>query len=85
MKRYKVVLSKTAEKELHKLPSNVISRIIPALKSLEEDPRPHGCKKLKGYTNLWRVREGNYRIIYSVDDIILLVDIREIGDRKDIY
>lgn len=85
MKRYTVVLTQTAEKELHKLPLRMIEKIVDALKSLEENPRPLGCKKLKGYKNLWRVRVGDYWIIYSVDDIILLVDIREVGHRKDIY
>ena len=85
MKSYKVVLSKTAEKDLYKLPSQIISKIIPVLQSLENNPRPVGCKKLKGFTNLWRVRIGNYRIIYAIEDVILLVDVREIGHRKDIY
>jgi mRNA interferase RelE/StbE len=85
MKRYTVVLTQTAEKELQKLPVRMIEKIIALLKSLEENPRPSGCKKLKGYKNLWRVRIGNYRIIYDIDDIILLVDVREIGHRKDIY
>lgn len=85
MKRYTVVLTQTAEKELQKLPVRMIEKIIALLKSLEENPRPSGCKKLKGYKNLWRVRIGNYRIIYDIDDIILLVDVREIGHRIDIY
>jgi len=85
MKRYQVVLSRSAEKELSALPGRAISKIIPVLKSLEDDPRPPGCKKLKGFTNLWRVRIGNYRAIYSIEDVILLVDIRDIGHRKDIY
>ena len=85
MKRYTVVVSQTAEKELHRLPTRTIERIVSVLKSLEENPRPAGSKKLKGYKNLWRVRVGDYRIIYAIEDVILLVDIREIGHRKDIY
>lgn len=85
MKIYEVVLSKTAEKNISKLPSIIIALIIPELELLAENPRPKGCKKLKGFSDLWRVRVGNYRIIYSIDDKILLVDIREIGHRKDIY
>jgi mRNA interferase RelE/StbE len=85
MSSYTVVLTKSAEKELHKLPSRVINRLISLLKSLEINPRPAGCKKLKGHKNLWRVRSGDYRIIYAIEDIILLVDVREIGNRKDIY
>lgn len=56
MKRYTVVITKTAEKELAQLPIKMIGKIAAALKSLEENPRPSGCKKLKGYKNLWRER-----------------------------
>jgi mRNA interferase RelE/StbE len=85
MNRYAVVLTQTAEKELQKLPSRIIEKIIAVLKSLEENPRPAGCKKLKGYKNLWRARMGDYRIIYAIEDVIMLIDVREIGHRKDIY
>ncbi len=85
MKSYCVVLSKTAEKNLNKLPNLIIAQIITVLKNLENEPRPVGCKKLKGFVNLWRVRIGNYRAIYSIEDTILLIDVREIGHRKDIY
>ncbi len=85
MKRYSVVLTKSAEKELYKLPLDVIPKIVSALKGLEENPRPEGCKKLKGFKNLWRIRIGNYRAIYSIEEIVLLVDVRDIGNRKDIY
>ena len=85
MKRYTVVFSKRAEKDIHKLPAFAVEKIIPAIISLEANPRPHGCKKLKGYTDLWRKRIGDYRVIYAIEDVILLVDIREIGNRKDIY
>ena len=85
MKQYQVVLSKTAEKELSKMSVKVVGKIIPVLLELANDPRPVGCKKLKGFDNLWRVRKGDYRAIYSIDDVISLIDIREIGHRKDIY
>ena len=85
MKRYTIVLTRTAEKELYKLPGKVIEKIVTVLKSFEENPRPAGCKKLKGYKNLWRARLGDYRIIYTIKEVISLVDVREIGDRKDIY
>jgi mRNA interferase RelE/StbE len=85
MKRYEVVISKRAEKDLHKLPDAVLEKIVPALIALEENPRPAGCKKLKGYTDLWRIRIGDYRAIYAIEDVILLVDVRAVGNRKDIY
>jgi mRNA interferase RelE/StbE len=85
MSHYAVVLTKSAEKELHKLPLAVIKKIVTVIGDLADNPRPVGCKKLKGFKNLWRVRMGNYRLIYAIDDIILLVEIRAVGDRKDIY
>ena len=85
MNRYTVVVTQTAEKELHKLPLRTIEKVVMLLKSLEENPRPAGCKKLKGYRNLWRIRVGDYRIIYAIEEVVLLVDVREIGHRKDIY
>ena len=85
MKRYTVVLTQTAEKNLHRLPGRVIEKIIGVLKTLEENPRPTGCKKLKGYKNLWRVRVGDYRLVYAIEAVIMLVDVREIGHRKDFY
>ncbi len=63
MNRYEVVFSKRAEKDLEKLPAKIVELIIVVVISLQENPRPNGCKKLKGYTDLWRIRVGNYRII----------------------
>ncbi|MGZ8558597.1 MAG: type II toxin-antitoxin system RelE family toxin [Chitinophagaceae bacterium] len=49
---------------------------------MEENPRPAGCKRLKGYPNLWRARVGDYRIIYAIEDIILLIDVRRSAIEK---
>jgi mRNA interferase RelE/StbE len=86
MKKYEVIISKAVGKEIRDFPKNEIGKIYSKMQSLADDPRPNGCKKLEGNTeNLWRVRSGDYRIIYSVDDVICIVDIRHIGNRKDIY
>ena len=85
MKSYKVVLTKSAEKSLGKIPNRLLTKIIQDLQNLEHNPRPKGCKKLVNLDNLWRIRIGDYRVIYSIDDVILLVDVREIGHRKEIY
>lgn len=83
---YRIQLSRTAEKELSVLPSNIIKKIVKAIDHLEINPRPAGCKKLKGTSEaLWRIRVGDYRIVYSIEDVLLIVDIRKIGHRKDIY
>ena len=83
---YKVVISRSAEKDLVKLPKKVLLPISNAIDALEEDPRPPGCKKLKGTTeSLWRIRVGDYRIIYAIADEVRIVDVRKVGHRKDIY
>jgi len=83
---YKIIISHSAEKDLEKLPTQAVRRIGKVIDELEEDPRPHGSKKLKGANeNIWRIRVGDYRIIYNIDDVIAIVDIRKVGHRKDIY
>ena len=83
---YKVVLSKPAEKTLFKYSEPLLSRLLKAIRKLESDPRPHGCKKLQGSSEtLWRIRIGDYRIIYSIEDKICIVDIREVGHRREVY
>lgn len=85
MSNYKINLKKSALKELHKLPNKEVIRISILIANLAIDPRPNGCKKLKGYKNLWRVRSGNYRLIYSIEDEILVIEILEVVNRKDAY
>lgn len=53
--------------------------------ALENDPRPSGCKKLKGEDNMWRIRSGIYRIIYTIEDNVLLVQVVRVAHRKESY
>ena len=86
MKKYQVLFSNLAAKELRHLPKEEIKRVYTKAKDLETDPRPSGCKKLVGEKeNIWRVRVGDYRIVYTINDEILIVDIRRIGNRRDVY
>jgi len=86
MKVYQVVIGKLASKELKKLAKKEVQRIFPKIKDLSAKPRPDGCKKLKSQSeDLWRIRVGDYRIIYSIDDAVSIVDIRRVGHRRDIY
>ena len=86
MNIYKIVFSKTATKDLRNLPNIELQKIYSKIKLLEENPRPHGCKKLSGEKeDLWRIRIGDYRVIYSIDDLVTIVDIRRIGHRREIY
>ncbi len=83
---YKIIIKKEALKELKQLPKTIVVIISQSIEQLSETPRPSGCKKLKGTAeNLWRIRVGNYRIIYLIDDVIRIVNVRNIGHRKDIY
>ena len=83
MRNYIAVLSKNAQKQLDKLPDNVAEPIFYAIARLEENPRPVGYKKLKGRDG-YRIRSGDYRIIYDILDTELIVNIITIGHRKDI-
>jgi mRNA interferase RelE/StbE len=85
MSNYTIEFKNSAVKELHKLPNIEVARIANLIESLSKNPRPSGCKKLKVYANLWRVRSGDYRIIYSIEDQILVVEILEVVNRKDAY
>jgi mRNA interferase RelE/StbE len=82
--RYTVVFSKTAERQLDRIPDKVAKSLVEAAEALEENPRPRGCVKLKGMEG-FRIRKGDYRIIYNITDSILTVLVVEVGHRKDIY
>lgn len=84
MPSYKVTLTKTAQKQLDKLPGSVSQDLIAVISTLAQTPRPTGYKKLKGRPG-YRVRVGNYRIIYDIIDKILVVEVIALGHRKDIY
>ena len=83
---YQVRIARDAERDIAGLHSAVVPRIFKAIMSLGTDPRPTGCKKLKGaHSESWRIRVGAYRILYIIDDGIRIVEVREAGHRKDIY
>ena len=84
-RRYEVVLSPKAEKQLDELPTPLRRRITEAIEGLESKPRPHGVKKLTGAENLWRIRVGDYRIVYTIEDDRLIVLVVKIGHRRKIY
>ena len=84
MASYRVVIASSAIKELGTLPKKDRQRIGARLESLGLDPRPPGCEKLAGQDR-YRVRQGDYRIVYSVDDRFQTVDVAKIGHRKEVY
>jgi mRNA interferase RelE/StbE len=85
MASYDVVLASSAEKELKRLSSQLIARMIGRLESLASNPRPPGCKKLKGGDREWRIRVGDYRAVYTIDDTKLLVEVTRIRHRSEVY
>jgi mRNA interferase RelE/StbE len=82
---YKVVFAKTAEKELFKIPDLEISRILQKIEKLPENPFPVGVVKIKAKEDLWRIRAGNYRIIYTLNKEVLIIRVLRIRHRKDAY
>ncbi|HBP89137.1 MAG TPA: type II toxin-antitoxin system mRNA interferase toxin, RelE/StbE family [Nitrospiraceae bacterium] len=82
---YSILLAPPAERQLKALPQAVQKRLVKRLKTLQINPRPQGVKKLAGEDDLYRVREGSYRIIYTIREKALIVLVLTIGDRKEIY
>jgi mRNA interferase RelE/StbE len=82
---YHAALKASVEKELFRLPDSVVASIFPRIKALATDPRPHGSKKLIGGTNEWRIRMGDYRVVYTVDDQGKKVEVTRIAHRREVY
>ena len=85
MSIYSVTVSRSAEKELLRLSAVWIPKISTAIDALAENPRPNGCKKLKGSKDLWRIRVSDYRVVYAIDDNIRIVAVERIAHRKQVY
>jgi len=82
---YAVVFARSARRELERLEASVARRIIVRIEALASNPRPPGCVKLQGADDLWRMRVGEYRVIYSIDDAARLVDVSAVRHRSDAY
>ena len=82
---YSLEFRPAALRELKKLPQGVSDQLRLIFETLQTNPRPPGCLKMKGNTGFWRVRSGNYRVIYDIQESKLVVLIIDVGHRKDIY
>jgi mRNA interferase RelE/StbE len=82
---YTILLAPPAERQFKAFTPSVQKRLVRRLKTLRQNPRPQGVKKLAGEENVYRLREGDYRIIYTIHDKELIVLVVKIGDRKEIY
>ena len=85
MAAYEVEVSRTAERQLRKLPRADRERVVRTMLALADDPFPRGTRKLTGYDDVYRVRVGRYRILYSVEGGKLVIIILKIGHRREVY
>jgi mRNA interferase RelE/StbE len=84
MAGYRVFFKSSVEMDFSTIPKNDVKRILDRIKTLEYNPRPKGCEKLTGQEK-YRLRQGRYRIVYSIQDDELTVWVVKVGHRKDIY
>ena len=84
MGSYRLEIKRTAAKEIGDLPKADCRRVVAKIQLLARDPRPHGCEKLSG-AEKYRVRQGDYRILYEIDDSAKVVTVVKIGNRREVY
>jgi mRNA interferase RelE/StbE len=82
---YRVLLERGAEKDLGRLSAETHDRVIVAIQSLAMNPRPSGCRKLTGSKNDWRIRVGDYRVVYEIADQIRIVRVNRARHRREVY
>jgi mRNA interferase RelE/StbE len=85
MADYSITFARSARKELESLNAPLIQRIFPKIEALAKEPRPKGCLKLRGEKNLWRIRAGDYRVIYAIYDDKKVVDVIAVRHRSAAY
>jgi mRNA interferase RelE/StbE len=84
MESYKILIKKAAAGELAKIPKKDLEKIVQRIRNLEQNPKPSGCRKLSG-KDRYRLRQGDYRVVYAVDDSRHIVEVYKIGNRREIY
>ena len=84
MARYRVIVRKSVSKDMRGIPRNDVRRILASIESLADDPRPPGSKKLSGQER-YRIRQGNYRILYEIEDDRLIICVVKVRHRRDVY
>lgn len=84
MARFELRFKPSVAKDLRGIPKTEVRRLLKRIEALADDPRPAGCEKLTG-RELYRVRQGAYRIVYSVDDVAVVVEVIKIGHRREVY
>jgi len=82
---YRVFLERAAEKDLKQLSARLHDRVIAAIQKLPRNPRPTGCRKLTGADDDWRIRVGEYRIVYEIDDKAQIILVNRVRHRREVY
>lgn len=82
---YRIFLASSAERDLSRLAPAVHDRVIAAIQRLSRNPRPPGCRKLAGTANDWRIRVGDYRVIYEIADAIRIIRVSRVRHRREVY
>lgn len=86
MAGYRLLVKPSAAKEIEAIGTKRDrQRVVTRIQSLADDPRPAGCEKLAGPSNLFRVRQGEYRVVYAIDDSHCTVDVIKVGHRREVY
>ena len=85
MADYSITFARSARKELERLPDEIAGRILTKIESLSQNPRPAGTVRLRGPMNLWRVRVGDYRVVYAINDTARAVDVSIVRHRREVY
>ena len=85
MDRYSLEIKQSAQRELDALDNAVFARIDRKIVTLADNPRPSGCKKLRGHKDQWRIRVGDWRVVYFIDDQAKLVTITRVAHRREVY
>jgi mRNA interferase RelE/StbE len=83
--KYSLEIKQSAQKELDALDDALFTRIDRKILALADNPRPAGCKKLKGYQDQWRIRIGNYRVVYTIDNTTKTVTVTHVAHRREVY
>jgi mRNA interferase RelE/StbE len=83
--KYAIDIKPSARRELEQLSNSLIARLMPKIEGLAANPRPSGCRKLRGYKDLWRIRIVDYRVVYIIDDDTKMVSLTRIAHRRDVY
>ena len=85
MASYRIEVSATAEKQIKKLGRDDRIRVLRAVQTLADEPRPAGCRRLQGYDDVFRIRVGRFRVLYSIDGRRIIITVLKVAHRRDLY